>query len=51
VRAVILHELGHLVGLGHVADPNQLMSETNYGLHDFGPGDQEGLARLGGGTC
>ncbi len=51
VRAVILHELGHLVGLGHVADPNQLMSETNYGLHDFGPGDREGLARLGGGSC
>jgi hypothetical protein len=51
VRAVILHELGHLVGLGHVADPNQLMSETNYGLHDFGPGDEEGLARLGDGTC
>jgi hypothetical protein len=51
VRAVILHELGHLVGLGHVSDPNELMSETNYGTHDFGPGDREGLARLGGGDC
>jgi Matrixin len=51
VRAVILHELGHLVGLGHVADPGELMSETNYGNHDFGPGDREGLARLGGGDC
>lgn len=51
VRAVILHELGHLVGLGHVADPAQLMSETNHGLHDFGPGDREGLARLGAGSC
>lgn len=51
VRAVILHELGHLVGLGHVTDPGELMSETNFGLHDFGPGDREGLARLGAGDC
>jgi hypothetical protein len=51
VRAVILHELGHLVGLGHVADPGELMSETNYGNHDFGPGDREGLARVGSGSC
>lgn len=51
VRAVILHELGHLVGLGHVQDSGELMSETNSGQLDFGPGDREGLARLGGGDC
>jgi hypothetical protein len=51
VRAVVLHELGHLAGLGHVSDRGELMSETNRGLHDFGPGDREGLARLGGSDC
>ena len=28
-RAVLLHELGHLVGLGHVTDPFQVMYDTN----------------------
>jgi hypothetical protein len=51
VRAVILHELGHLLGLGHVLDPQELMSESNQGQLDFGPGDKEGLARLGAGEC
>ena len=51
VRAVILHELGHLIGLGHVSDPRELMSEANTGQLDFGPGDREGLTRLGGEKC
>ncbi len=51
VRAVILHEFGHLLGLGHVPDPEELMSESNQGQVDFGPGDREGLARLGQGDC
>lgn len=51
VQAVILHEFGHLVGLGHVTDPGELMSETNSGQLDFGPGDREGLARLGDEEC
>ena len=51
VRAVIMHEFGHLVGLGHVQEPGELMSERNDGQLDFGPGDREGLARLGSPTC
>jgi hypothetical protein len=51
VKAVIMHELGHLVGLGHVQDPRELMSEANTGQLDFGPGDREGLARLGSEEC
>jgi hypothetical protein len=51
VRAVILHEFAHLVGLGHVQDPGELMSTSNTGQLDFGPGDQEGLARLGSDEC
>lgn len=32
VKAVVLHELGHLIGLGHVDDPGELMNESNTGL-------------------
>lgn len=46
-RAVLLHELGHLVGLDHVTDTSQLMSEDNVGTADYQQGDLEGLARLG----
>lgn len=51
VRAVIMRELAHLVGLDHVNDPNELMNRDNVGLVDFGPGDREGLALLGQGPC
>lgn len=52
VRAVIEHELGHVVGLGHVPDSSQLMSEDMHaGVESFGSGDRAGLARLGAGRC
>lgn len=51
VRAVVMHELGHLVGLGHVDDPGELMYGDNVGRLDLGPGDREGLALLGSGPC
>ena len=50
-RAIVMHELGHLVGLAHVDDPHELMGEQNMIPLDFGPGDLEGLARLGSGSC
>ncbi|MCW2697988.1 MAG: Peptidase metallopeptidase [Modestobacter sp.] len=50
-RAVVLHELGHLVGLDHVADPDQLMYPETRNAVDFASGDLAGLARLGVGTC
>lgn len=46
-QGIVDHELGHLVGLGHVDDPGELMYEDNLGRNTFGPGDLEGLARLG----
>lgn len=51
-RAVVLHELGHLVGLDHVDAKAELMQpEGQPDVTDWGPGDREGLAALGGGTC
>lgn len=51
VRAIAMHELGHVVGLAHVTDPNELMADDNHGRLDFGPGDRQGLAALGSGSC
>jgi hypothetical protein len=50
-RAIILHELGHVVGLDHVPDRTQLMYPDEIGQTDFGAGDRVGLARLGTGPC
>lgn len=46
--ATLLHELGHLVGLAHVADPAQLMAaDPGSGPARFAPGDIAGLSHLG----
>jgi hypothetical protein len=51
-RAIVLHELGHLVGLAHVDDPEQLMyPEARREVPDFAAGDLTGLAALGRGAC
>jgi hypothetical protein len=50
-RAILMHELGHVVGLAHVDDPGELMFSDNTGQAALGPGDREGLARLGAVEC
>ncbi|WP_051515870.1 matrixin family metalloprotease [Candidatus Blastococcus massiliensis] len=52
VAAIVLHELGHLVGLAHVEDAGQLMyPKVQEELTDLAAGDLAGLARLGAGPC
>jgi hypothetical protein len=51
-QAIVMHELGHLVGLDHVDDDQQLMYPTSRGdVLDFAAGDLTGLAALGAGRC
>jgi hypothetical protein len=48
---IVLHELAHLLGLGHVDDPSQLMYGQASEVTELGAGDLEGLARLAEQPC
>lgn len=50
-RALVVHELAHVLGLDHVADPTELMYPVNATRTDLGPGDRAGLALLGQVAC
>ena len=49
--AVILHELGHVMGLEHVDDPAQLMYPEIGAPDGLADGDLNGLYELGRAQC
>jgi len=44
---VVLHELAHVLGLGHAESDGNLMEPSGGGVTAFGPGDLAGLEHLG----
>lgn len=51
-QAVVDHEFGHLVGLAHVNDSNELMQPSvNDQQLQYGHGDLTGLAKIGRLSC
>jgi hypothetical protein len=44
---VVLHELAHVLGLGHAESNGNLMEPSGGGVTTFGPGDLAGLEHLG----
>ena len=50
-ESVVMHELGHVLGLGHAHHRNEVMYREAHGQAEYGPGDLSGLARLGAGSC
>lgn len=51
LRAILLHELGHVVGLAHVDQPDEIMYPLQDDQREYGSGDLAGLAALGRGEC
>jgi hypothetical protein len=52
MHQVMLHELGHLVGLAHTSDSTQVMySESEFNVNKYGAGDRRGLALMGTQAC
>jgi hypothetical protein len=51
VRAIVVHELAHVLGLDHVDDTGELMHPLTRDRSDLGPGDRQGLALLGQVAC
>ena len=50
-RAIVIHELSHVLGLDHVEDPTELMHPVSSARADLGPGDRQGLALVGQAAC
>src|SRR5665647_2264279 len=50
-RAIVMHELAHVLGLDHVTDPDELMNPVSSNRTDLGPGDLQGLALVGQVAC
>ncbi|WP_131106188.1 matrixin family metalloprotease [Ornithinimicrobium sufpigmenti] len=50
-EAVLVHELLHVLGLGHTEESGQLMAAQHHGQSELGEGDLAGLAALERHAC
>lgn len=48
---ILVHELLHVLGLGHTDDPAELMAPEHQGQEGLGEGDRAGLAALDAAAC
>jgi hypothetical protein len=46
-RDLMLHEIGHMLGLGHIQDPSQVMNPYVVDVPHYSNGDRQGLWQLG----
>lgn len=52
LRAVVLHEFGHLIGPAHVTDPMSIMfPESAFQVSDYSAGDRRGIHAVSAGHC
>ena len=52
VENIVLHELGHVIGLAHVDVPGEIMAGSGATAQtQFGPGDLRGLRALSSRQC
>lgn len=51
LEPLLVHELAHVLGLGHTEDLTQLMAAENSGQSELGEGDLAGLAALREAAC
>lgn len=47
LKGVVMHELGHVLGLGHATQPDEVMNPSGNNGATWGPGDLAGLAKVG----
>ena len=51
IRALVMHELAHVLGAAHVTDRSQIMAEKGGTTLKLGKGDRYALSVLGQGRC